>query len=139
MSEQSASHAVILFDGDCSLCNRSVQFILKRDAARRFQFASLQSAAGRRLLQQAGQQLEALPDSVVLLEGNRVYTRSTAALRIARHLNGLWPLLAVLLLVPALIRDIVYNYIARHRYRWFGRQQACLLPTPEMQGRFLTD
>ena|SRR5579871_3252245 len=139
MSEQAMSHSVVLFDGDCSLCNRSVQFILRRDPARRFQFASLQSPAAPRLLGEMGRSVEGLPNSVVLLEQGKIYTRSTAALRIARHLVYPWPLVGIFLLIPAVIRDFVYNWIARNRYRWFGKQQACLLPTPEIQGRFLTE
>jgi predicted DCC family thiol-disulfide oxidoreductase YuxK len=139
MLDKSLSSAVVLFDGDCSLCNRSVQFILRHDPARRFQFASLQSSAAQRLLLEAGQSPERLPDSVVLVEHGRVYTRSTAALRIALRLNGILPLISILMLIPTPIRDWGYDRIARNRYRWFGRQQVCLLPTPETKSRFLTD
>jgi predicted DCC family thiol-disulfide oxidoreductase YuxK len=139
MPDKSISSAVVLFDGDCSLCNRSVQFILRHDPAKRFQFASLQSSAAQRLLLQADQRPEKLPDSVVLVEHGKVYTLSTAALRIARRLNGILPLVSLLMLVPSPIRDWGYDWIARNRYRWFGKQQACLLPTAEMKGRFLAD
>lgn len=131
--------SVILFDGECSLCNRSVQFILRRDPARRFHFAALQSAVAQSLLRQAGQESHLLPDSVVLVEQGKVTIKSTAALRIARQLSGLWPLVAVFLVVPAFLRDGVYDLIARHRYRLFGKQNACMLPSPEMQGRFLSE
>ena len=139
MSEQKALHSVVLFDGDCSFCHWSVQFILRRDPARRFQFASLQSSVAQRLLAQMGQSRAQLPDSVVLLERGRIYTRSTAALRIARHLTFPWFLSGVCLLVPSPVRDLVYDWIARNRYRWFGKQQSCPLPPPEMQSRFLTE
>jgi predicted DCC family thiol-disulfide oxidoreductase YuxK len=139
MSEQEIGHSVVLFDGACSFCNRSVQFILRRDPARRFRFASLQSPVAQRLLAQMGRSLEQLPDSVVLLEQHKVYTRSAAALHIARHLAFPWSLAAVCLLVPAPVRDLAYDWFARNRYRWFGKQPSCLLPTSEMQSRFLTE
>ncbi len=131
--------SVVLFDGECNLCNHSVQFILRRDPARRFHFAALQSAAAQSLLRQAGQAPTLLPDSVVLVEQAKVYTKSAAALRIARRLRGLWPLAAVFLLVPAFLRDGVYDLIARHRYRLFGKREACMLPSPELRGRFLSE
>ena len=129
--------SVVLFDGECNLCNHSVQFILRRDPARRFHFAALQSAAAQSLLRQSGQAPTLLPNSVVLVEQAKVYTKSAAALRIARRLRGLWPLAAVFLLVPAFLRDGVYDLIARHRYRLFGKREACMLPSPELRGRFL--
>lgn len=128
--------AVLLFDGVCNLCNASVNFIIDHDPQAYFRFAALQSEAGRALLEGyslAGNYL----DSLVLVEDGQVYTRSTAALRVARRLGGAWPLLAGLLVVPRPLRDVVYDWIARHRYRWFGRRDACRLPTPELRARFL--
>lgn len=127
---------VILFDGVCNLCAWSVQFIIRRDPRGRFRFAALQSPAGRRLLAERGADMRGL-DSVVLVEGSRWYARSDAALRIARHLRGGWPLLALLRVVPRPLRDWAYDVIARNRYRWFGRQEACMLPTPALRERFL--
>lgn len=137
-TEVAQTGAVVLFDGECNLCNHSVQFILHRDPAGRFAFAALQSPVAHTLLQQAGQEPMQLPDSVILIENGRVYAQSTAALRIARHLRGWWPCAAVFLLVPAFLRDAIYDLIARNRYRWFGRREACLLPTAELQERFLS-
>ena len=131
--------AVVLYDGECNLCNHSVQFILRRDPAERFRFAALQSPAARRLLLQAGQAPTLLPDSVILVEQGKVYAKSTAALRIARQLSGLWPCAAVLLLVPVPLRNWGYDLIARNRYRLFGRKDACMVPSLELQGRFLND
>ena len=131
--------SVVLFDGECSLCNRSVQFILRHDPGRRFHFASLQSPAGQTLLRQVGQDPTRLPDSVVLVENENVYTKSTAALRIARHLSGVWSCSVVFLLVPAFLRDGVYDLVARHRYRLFGRQAACMLPASDSKERFLSE
>lgn len=127
---------IILFDGVCNLCAWSVQFIIRRDPRGQFRFAALQSAAGQRLLAERGLAGPDL-DSVVLIEGPRAYTRSGAALRIARRLTGLWPALAALLLVPRPLRDWAYSVVARNRYRWFGQQSECMLPTPELRARFL--
>ena len=133
-----ATPAVVLFDGECNLCNRAVQFVLRRDRRARFRFASLQSPAGRRLL--AGIALPTpLPDSIVLLEAGRAFLRSGAALRIARGLGWPWRLFAALLLVPRPLRDWAYDVVARHRHRWFGRRSSCMVPTPELRDRFLPD
>ncbi|MBL8729646.1 MAG: DUF393 domain-containing protein [Planctomycetes bacterium] len=127
---------LILFDGDCNLCNGAVQFVLRRDPNGRFRFASLQSVAGRAALAAAAPGAE-LPDSIVLLHGGRLRTRSTAALAIARGLRFPWPLVSVFWLVPYPLRDLVYDWIARHRHRWFGRRQECWVPTPALRARFL--
>lgn len=130
------NHPVVLFDGVCNLCDHAVQFIIRHDRHRKLRFASLQSgyAAGR---------LETtnLPptylDSFVLLEAGRCYTRSTAALRVARYFGGLWQLLYVFILIPRPIRDAVYNLVGRYRYRWFGKKNSCMVPTPELKVLFL--
>lgn len=131
-----AEPPLILFDGDCNLCNRAVQFVLRRDPGGRFRFAALQSAAGRAALQRAGV-TGALPDSIVVLHRGRVRTRSAAALAIARGLRLPWPLATVFWLVPYGLRDLVYDWIARRRRRWFGRPAVCWVPTPELRARFL--
>jgi predicted DCC family thiol-disulfide oxidoreductase YuxK len=130
-------HATVLFDGVCNLCNGSVLFVIDRDPAGYFRFVALQSDTARRLLAEHGGPPPDL-SSIVLVEGGRVYTRSTAALRIARRLTGPWRLLHVCLLIPHPIRDAVYDWVARNRYRWFGREEACRLPSPELRARFLT-
>lgn len=126
---------LILFDGDCNLCNGAVQFVIRRDPAARFSFASLQSEAGRRALAEAGEQ--DLPDSIVLVQGSRVRVKSAAALAIARGLRLPWPLLSVFWLVPYPLRDLVYDWVARNRYRWFGKRDSCWVPTPELRARFV--
>lgn len=136
MSSAEDLHPVVLFDGVCNLCNGSVQFILKRDPQARFRFASLQSDAGRSLLQEHGLDPEAL-SSVVVIDGGQAWRESSAALRIARYLPGGWKLLRIFTLVPRPLRDAVYRWIARNRYRWFGKMETCWLPTPELKGRFL--
>lgn len=126
----------MLFDGDCNLCNGAVQFVLRRDPRGRFRFAALQSAAGRQALAAAGAPA-ALPDSIVLVANGCVTWKSTAALRIARRLRWPWPLLAIAFVVPRPLRDLVYDWIARHRYRWFGKRAQCLVPTQALRARFL--
>lgn len=133
---QPADPPVLLFDGVCNLCTASVQFVLRRDRREVFRFAALQSEAGRRLVARHGLDPEAL-HTLVLVDGDRAFVRSAAALRVAGRLSGLWPLLRVFLLVPRPLRDAAYDWIARHRYRWFGRRESCLLPTPELRRRFL--
>lgn len=127
---------VVLFDGVCNLCSGAVQFVIRRDPKARFRFASLQSAAGRALLARANAPA-VLPDSIVLVADGRLRTKSAAALAIARGLRWPWPLCAVFWLVPYPLRDFVYDWIARHRYRWFGKSEACWLPSPELRARFL--
>jgi predicted DCC family thiol-disulfide oxidoreductase YuxK len=131
------TNPIVLFDGVCNLCNGSVQFLLKRDPQARFRFASLQSDTGQKLQAALGMDPQAL-DSVILVEGDRWYKESDAALRIARKLPGAWKLLTAFRIVPRPIRDAAYRLIARNRYRWFGKAETCWLPTPELRGRFLT-
>lgn len=127
---------IVLFDGDCLFCDASVQFIIKRDPYEHFYFTSLQSEKGQQLKQRYGIPVD--EDSVVLIEGKKFYTKSSAALRIAKKLDGLWHLLFLLILVPRPIRDGVYRYVAKNRYKWFGQKQdSCTLPSPEMRKRFL--
>jgi len=128
---------VLLFDGVCNLCNGAVAFVIRRDPRARLRFAPLQSPAADALLASLGVARDRLPDSFVLVEDGRVHVRSTAALRVARRLRFPWPLLAVNLLVPRWLRDPVYDLVARNRYRWFGRREACMVPTAELRARFL--
>ena len=128
---------VVLFDGICNLCNGMVAFVIDRDPAARFAFGALQSDAARTLLDRVSAP-EPLPDSIILLEDGRVYTKSTAALRIARGLQFPWPLAAAFLAVPRPVRDWLYDTVARNRYRWFGQRDVCIMPTPELQRRFIS-
>jgi predicted DCC family thiol-disulfide oxidoreductase YuxK len=128
---------VIFFDGVCNLCQQSVQFMLKRDKKGIFSFASLQSPFAEKALLPHGISTEVM-NTFILLENNTIYTRSTAALRVAKKLSGLWPLLYAFIIVPAFIRDAVYNWIARNRYRWFGKNESCWVPREEWKSRFLS-
>lgn len=127
---------VILFDGVCNFCNSSINFTIRHDKKNRFHFAPLQSEPGIAIKKQYN-----LPDeflsSVILIENGKAYIKSTAALRIARRLNGAWPLFYGLIIVPVFIRDRVYNIIARNRYKWWGKKESCMVPTPEVRKKFL--
>ncbi len=130
---------VILFDGVCNLCNSVVQWVIERDKEGRFDFASLQSDVARRELRKVmdGKEIDALPDSIVLLDSNGVHLRSAAALRILRGLGSWFLLLRLGVVLPRPIRDAIYNWVARNRYRWFGRRDTCMIPTPDIAARFL--
>lgn len=129
-------HAIVFFDGVCNLCNGTVNFIIDHDPEGYFRFAPLQSDV-------AVTHLDSLADAdrdlgtIILLEGDHVYVRSTAALRIAHHLTGPWSLLSLALVVPRPLRDAVYNWIAKNRYDWFGQRDQCRMPTAELKDRFL--
>jgi len=129
-------HAVVLFDGVCNLCNGAVNFVIDRDPDGYFRFAPLQSDVGEKILADTDA-ADALLDTIVLVEDGEVYDRSGAALRIARYLTGLWPLLYAFIIVPRPLRDAVYDWIAANRYRWFGKRDQCRLPTPNLKERFL--
>lgn len=140
--------AIVLFDGVCNVCDASVQFIIDHDPTAYFNFAPLQSEAGRELAAKYGltaavAAAEArddglIPiDSVILIEDDNVYTHSTAALRIASKLEGGWSWLSVLRFIPAFIRDWAYKLFARYRYRFFGQKESCMIPTPDVRTRFL--
>jgi predicted DCC family thiol-disulfide oxidoreductase YuxK len=128
--------AIVLFDGVCTLCTWSVQFILRRDPHGYFRFAALQSSIGQHLLREHGLSTERF-SSIVLIEHGTVYTSSDAALRIARHLRGWWPCISVLLLVPRFLRDEIYQWVAAHRYRWFGQTESCVIASSATRNRFL--
>jgi len=129
--------SLILFDEVCNLCNASVRFIIRRDRTRRFYFASRQSGLGCDLLARHGLDSDR-NDTTVLIEGERAYVRSTAALRIARRLRWPWPVLSGFIVVPRFLRDWTYDRLAANRYRWFGKTDTCAALTDETRGRFLS-
>ncbi|MCM5662905.1 thiol-disulfide oxidoreductase DCC family protein [Galbibacter mesophilus] len=136
--EKETNKKIILFDGVCNLCNNSVQFVIKRDTKNVFQFASLQSDIGMKLLAERNIDPNET-DSIVLIEPNiAYYTKSDAAIEIAKELGGGWQLLSVFdYILPKSIRDTIYDFIAKNRYKWFGKKEACPLPTPEQKAKFL--
>ncbi len=135
MNKQS-THSIILFDGVCNLCNEAVNFVIKRDTGNVFKFTPLQEKQGVLLLKMHAVDTQKL-DSIVLIENEKVYVKSSAALRIARKMSNLWPLFFVLLIIPSFIRDGVYDFIAKNRYKWFGKKEQCMIPTPGLREKFL--
>lgn len=136
MSDPLSDTAVIVFDGVCVLCNRSLYFVLAHDRRQYFRFATMQSASGRALLSEHGLDPDD-PASFLLVENGRGYTASDAWIRILVKFGGVWRLLGGLYLLPRMLRDPVYYWIAGNRYRWFGRYDACPLPAPELLQRFI--
>lgn len=137
MSTNQQSNAIILFDGVCNLCNGAVQFIIKRDPKAYFKFASLQSEVGQQLLKKHDLPTKSM-DTIVLIEQGQAYIYSSAPLRICHHLAFPWPLATAFLLVPPFIRHAVYRWVGNNRYKWFGKQEECMLPSPEDRARFLS-
>ena len=127
---------VILFDGICNLCTSSVQFVLKRDPKAHFSFASIQSEKGGRLYLSHGYRPDEI-ETFILIENGESYSKSDAAIRVARKLSGPWPILSVLVLIPRPIRNWFYDVIARNRYRWFGKTDSCMVPSREDLERFM--
>jgi predicted DCC family thiol-disulfide oxidoreductase YuxK len=127
---------IVLFDGVCNLCNGAVNFIIRHDKKKVFLFSSLQSAAGKKILAQYNFPPDEL-NSFILIDKGKAYTRSTGALRVAKKLNGLWPVLYSYIIIPPFIRDSIYNWIGTNRYKWFGKKEECMLPTAELKARFL--
>ena len=130
------NNPVILFDGVCNLCNRSVQFVIRHDRMKQFRFASLQSKTGVELLEKFGLAANDL-NSFVLIDGNRAFTRSRAALEMVKKVGGGWKLFYSLIILPKILRDGVYNWVSRNRYRWFGKREACMIPSADLKDRFL--
>jgi len=127
--------SIVLFDGVCNFCNDSVNFIIRHDRDNKFKFATLQSDIGQELRAEynVGEDI----DSIVLIENDQAFTHSTAGLRIAKALGGIWSLGYVYIIVPAVIRDWFYKLFAKYRYRLFGKKEVCMIPTPDVRERFL--
>ena len=128
---------LVLFDGVCNLCNNSVTWIIKRDNNNVFLFAPLQSEIGTKIIDKFNIDT-AKTDSILLFESSgRLSIKSSAALRIASGLGWPWKIMSVFLIIPGIIRNVVYDYIARNRYKWYGKKDACMIPTPELKSKFL--
>ena len=127
---------IIRFEGVCNLCNGAVTYIIKRDKKNIFKFAALQSEIGQELISKFN--IDTLKvDSIILIDGEKNYEKSTAALHIAKHLSGTYHLLFGFMIVPKFLRNAIYDYIARNRYKWFGKKESCMIPTPELKSKFL--
>jgi len=127
---------IILFDGVCNLCNNAVTFVIKRDRKDIFRYAAIQSDIGQKLITNAKINPETI-DSIFLISNGKCYYKSNAALRIAKHLSGAYPLLFAFLIVPKFIRNWVYDFIAKNRYKWFGKKESCMIPTPALKSLFI--
>jgi len=129
--------SIIFFDGVCNLCNASIDFVIQRDKDDQFLVGALQEDLSKKILTNFEVREDYL-DSLVLVEKGKIYYKSTAALKISRHLSGLWPVLYPLIFLPKFLRDSIYNWIGSNRYRWFGKKSACRLPTPAERAKFLS-
>lgn len=138
ISNISFEQPIVLFDGVCNLCNGFVQFIIKRDKKGIVRFASLQSDFGQQVLQKfnLGSGTDQL-STVILIENNKAYTHSDVALRLVKYLGYAWPILSIFRILPRFIRDGIYNWIAKNRYRWFGKSETCMIPNRNIENRFL--
>lgn len=129
---------VVIFDGVCNLCAHSVRFILDHETEQTLRFTPLQSRAGARLIRELGFDPEDAKTFVLIADG-KAYVKSDAAIRVSRHFRGAWKLLGAIKIIPEPIRDRAYDVVARNRYRWFGRSDACMVPTPELRARFIEE
>jgi len=132
------NNPIIFFDGECNFCNKSVQFVIRRDKKNKFLFSSLQENYAKETLKSFQITNKDLNTSY-LYHNQTLYTKSSCALHIAKQLSGLWPLLYVFIIIPKPIRDKVYSYIAKNRYRWLGKKDNCIVPSQEMKVRFITN
>lgn len=132
----SSNHKIILFDGVCNLCNSAVNFVIKRDKKKVFKFAALQSEIGQDLISKFNLDATKM-DSIILIDNDRYYEKSSAALHIAKYLSRAYPLLFGFIVVPKFIRNAVYDYVASNRYKWFGKKESCMIPTQELKSKFL--
>ncbi len=128
---------ILFFDGVCNLCNGTVQWVIRQDSQQTIQFSALQSETAKLKLSFLGINVQKL-ESLVFLEEGVIYTHSDAALRLARVLGSPWSWVGIFVFVPKFIRDAVYKFIAKNRYAWFGKQESCMMPTPDLKKRFLT-
>jgi predicted DCC family thiol-disulfide oxidoreductase YuxK len=129
---QNSDKSIILFDGYCNLCSGAIQFIIKRDKQKKFQFASLQSEIGKKLLIEHDLPVTDV-NTLVLFEKGVIYTRSTGALKITRSLSGIWPICYSAIIIPKFLRDAIYSWVAKNRYQWFGKKEQCFLLPKEVE------
>jgi predicted DCC family thiol-disulfide oxidoreductase YuxK len=133
---KNSNQKIILFDGVCNLCNTSVNFVIEHDKKNIFRFAALQSDIGRKLAIENNINT-ADTDSIILIDGDSSYIKSTAALYISKELSGAYPLLYAFMIIPKYLRDLIYNYIAKNRYKWYGKKESCMIPSPTLKDKFL--
>jgi len=136
LCRMNSTQPIVLFDGVCNFCNYWVNFAIKRDRKKKLLLTPLQGETAKQFLSQYNINPTSL-NSVIIIDAGKAYTQSSAAIRICKHLNGGWKLFYGLIIIPKIIRDFFYNIIARNRYRWFGKKESCMIPTPELKERFL--
>jgi len=134
--DNNTKHKIILFDGVCNLCNGAINFIIERDMKDVFRFATLDSDIAKELSEKYKIDLSQV-DSIILISNEKAFIKSSAALHISKDLSGAWPLLYSFMISPKFIRNAVYDYIAKNRYKWFGKKDSCMIPTPELRTKFL--
>tara|TARA_B110000240_G_scaffold186415_1_gene223037 strand:- start:497 stop:907 length:411 start_codon:yes stop_codon:yes gene_type:complete len=127
---------LVLFDGFCNLCNSSVQYVIKHDRHNKFKFASLQSDAAKEILLQFNENNSDL-NSIILIDNNKIFKKSLAVLRLLKILGGVYTLLYIFIIIPKPLRDWVYDYIAKNRYKWYGKKDSCMIPTKELKNKFI--
>lgn len=132
-----AAHPILFFDGHCNLCNGFVQFVIERDPESRFRFASLQSDYAKKYFSDRPEFIQEV-STVLLVENGQLYSHSDVALQMTKYFGALWPTLQVFKVIPKSLRDNIYNWIAKNRYRWFGKSEVCMIPTPDLKARFLS-
>ncbi len=133
-----AQNPVLFFDGVCNLCNGAIQFVIKHDKQQKLLFASLQSEAGKKAISGVTAQYQYYPDSLLLFYKGKYYIQSDAVLRTAKLMGGAWSAFYVFIIIPRFIRDGLYRFVSRNRYKWYGKRDACMIPTPELKARFLS-
>lgn len=132
------NNKILLFDGVCNLCNSSVLFVIKHDKNKLVKYASIQSKKGKILMNKFGVN-ELYFGSLIFIDNDKVYLKSAGALRVTKYLNGWWPLLYGLIIIPKFVRNKVYDYIAKNRYQWFGKKESCMVPSIEIKSLFIDD
>ena len=137
MTDIPSDKKIVLFDGVCNLCDSAVQFIIKHDKKDNFRFASLQSETGKKLVEERGLDPEEIDSIILIVPGVAYYRKSTAALEISRDLSGGYSLLKNFLVIPSNLRDGIYDYVAKNRYKWYGKKEHCMIPTPDLKSKFL--
>lgn len=133
---KSNKYKIVLFDGVCNLCNGAINYVIKRDKKNVFKFAALQSEIGKELTSKFNIDTSKV-DSIILIDGDKHYDKSSAALYISKNISGAHPLLFGFMIIPKFIRDAAYDYVARNRYKWFGKKDNCMIPTKELKSKFL--
>ncbi len=128
---------IILFDGVCNLCDATVQFIIKRDKKDMFRFVPLQSELGQQIIKHIGVDTSKTDSIILYVPGSAYYYKADAAIRIAKQLGGLFPMMGAFSILPNRLSNTIYDYIARNRYKWYGKKEECMIPTPEMKAKFL--